>query len=134
MTFKIAPFPGQTYSGPYADHSDVRAYLGFADLVERKLRSYNAGENLYYDECYTTLKARKLPIDFCTTTDVWVPLLDHSAAFARLYCKQGLEAPAGERRWRSKSSAHRCYAVCPDCGVHVPAGRAHQHKCKGGAA
>ena len=105
MAFKIEPFGGTRYSGHYADHGDIRQYLGFK-------------------------RNAKLPLDFCTDTDVWVPLVGHSATSARLYCKQGNPAPAGERRWRNKSSAHRCYVVCPDCGEHVPAGRAHQHKCK----
>lgn len=109
MTFKILPFGGARYARHYADHRDIRQYLGLRP-------------------------DQKMPIDFCTTADVWVPLLDHSAASARLYCKPGIEAPAGERRWRNKSSAHRCYAVCPDCSADVPAGRTHQHKCKGGAA
>ena len=124
MPFKIAPFPGQTYSRPYADHSDIRAYLGFAELVERKMRLYNPNEDLFYDERYTTLKARKLPLDFCESAVV-VPLTDHRSTV--IYCKPGNPSPNGQR---GKSSAHRVFAMCPDCGEAVPAGRTHQHKCK----
>ena len=105
MAFYIQPHPANPIQSRYADHGDIRLYLGLS-------------------------RDAKLPIDFCTTTDVWVPLKGHSAASARLYCKQGIEAPAGPRRWRNKSSAHRCFVVCPDCEAHVPAGRTHQHKCK----
>ena len=123
MAFKIAPYAGQTYAGHYADHRDIRAYLGFGTLVERKMRLYNHNEDLFYDEQYTTLEARKLPLDFSKT--VMVPLTDGRQTV--LICKTGNPSPNG---WRGKSSAHRCYVSCPDCGAHVPAGRTHQHKCK----
>lgn len=125
MAFKIAPYAGQTYAGHYADHRDIRAYLGFGTLVERKMRFYNHNEDLFYDEHYTTIEARKLPIDFCTPSDIAVPLTDGRSTV--IYCRPGNPSTNGRR---GKSSAHRCFAVCPDCGAHVPAGRTHQHKCK----
>lgn len=102
MAFYILPHPANPIQGRYADHGDIRLYLGLA-------------------------RDAKLPMNFCTDSDIWVPLAGHSAASARLYCKPGNPSPNG---WRGKSSAHRCFAVCPDCGEHVPAGRTHQHKCK----
>ena len=103
MAFKIEPFGGARYKGHYADHVDVRQYLGLRPN-------------------------QKLPHDL--RTEIEVPLTDGRTT--TLIVKDSKPAPAGPRRWASKSSAHRCYAVCPDCGQHVPAGRTHQHKCKGG--
>jgi hypothetical protein len=100
MAFKILPFGGQRWAGDYADHDDIRQYLGF--------------------------KARtKLPIDFSTVTTV--PLVGGGATV--LEVRPGTSAPEGNWRWRFKSSKHRCFAVCPSCGHKVPAGRTHQHKC-----
>ena len=76
---------------------------------------------------YTTLKTVKLPMGYQGWT--MVPLTDGRET--KLICLPGNPSPKG---MRGKSSAHRTYAVCPDCGTHVPAGRTHQHKCKGGAA
>lgn len=120
MAFKIAPYPGQTYPGAYARHADIRAYLGVARLVERTLR--------YNDTTYTTIEDRKLPMDF-TSSCTWVPLTDGRRTV--LICRPGNPSITGKR---GKSSAHRCFVSCPDCGEAVPAGRTHQHKCKGGAA
>lgn len=39
-----------------------------------------------------------------------------------VYVKAGI---AGGRRSAGK---HRVYAICNDCGKHVPAGRLHQHR------
>jgi hypothetical protein len=41
----------------------------------------------------------------------------------------------GIDRWsgkivKIKSSTHRVMAECPDCGMHLSAGRLHQHVCK----
>jgi len=35
------------------------------------------------------------------------------------------------RKTNKRTSVHRVIAICT-CGQHVPAGRLHQHKCKGG--
>jgi len=121
--FKIKPYAGQTYTRPYADHNDIRAYLGWGRIVERTLRFYDPNEQLFYDEQYTTLKTAKLPMGFQGWT--MVPLTDGREA--KLICLPGNPSSDGRR---GKSSAHRCFAVCPDCGTHVPAGRTHQHKCK----
>lgn len=119
--FHILPFPGQAYPGNYANHHDIRAYLGHAKLVKRELSpgGYNKPK-----VSYMTLESKKLPMDF-TESGVWVPLVDGRSAM--LYCAPGNPSDAGMRR---KSSAHRCRVICPDCGAHVPAGRTHQHKCK----
>jgi hypothetical protein len=114
MTFRIKPFAGQTYAGHYANHYDIRAYLGLGHIVQRKL---------YDGTTYETVQSKKLPVDFAGETTV--PLTDGRTT--RLFVVEGQQSPNG---WRGKSSAHRCYAVCPDCGTHVPAGRTHQHKCK----
>ena len=119
MAFKIAPYPGQTYGRPYAGNEDVRAYLGWGKLVERP--HWSTGGT------YTTLKTSKLPMGYQGWT--LVPLTDGRET--KLICLPGNPSPNG---MRGKSSTHRTYAVCPDCGAHVPAGRTHQHKCKGGAA
>jgi hypothetical protein len=115
MTFHIAPFAGQTYASRYASHHDIRAYLGWGKLVERSF-----GGNTPY----TTVESKRLPLDFCES-GIWVPLTDGRSAL--LYCKPGNPSVDGRR---GKSSAHRCFVTCPDCGASVPAGRTHQHKCK----
>jgi hypothetical protein len=115
MAFKIAPFAGQTYPGAYADHHDIRAYLGFGKVVER---SFGRGQ-----PTYLTVESGRLPIDF--SGSVTVPLTDGRSA--TLICLPGNPSTDGRR---GKSSAHRCYVACPDCGAPVPAGRTHQHKCK----
>lgn len=117
MAFKIAPLAGQTYPGAYADHRDVRAYLGFGKVVER---SFGRGQ-----PTYLTVESGKLPIDF--SGSVTVPLTDGRTA--TLICLPGNPAPVGAPRY-AKSSKHRCFVACPDCGASVPAGRTHQHKCK----
>jgi len=99
MAFKITPFGGQRYNGHYADHGDIRQYLGFK-------------------------RNAKLPIEF-TVPYVVVPLTDGRET--TIFVLRGNPSTDG---WRGKSSAHRCFAVCPDCGARVPAGRTHQHKCK----
>jgi hypothetical protein len=114
MTFRIQPFAGQTHVGLYADHRDIRAYLGWGKLVD---------VTRYDGTTYTTLKSSKLPAGYQGWT--MVPLTDGREV--KLICLTGNVSTTG---WRGKSSAHRCYAVCPDCGTHVPAGRTHQHKCK----
>jgi hypothetical protein len=114
MAFLIAPYPGQTYAGRYAQHADIRAYLGWAKLVERQ--HWSDGSTI------TTLKVGKLPMGYQGWT--MVPLTDGRET--KLICLPGHSAPD----WRGKSSKHRTFAVCPDCGAHVPAGRTHQHKCK----
>lgn len=113
MTFRIAPYPGQTYQAPYADHHDIRAYLGWGKLVEVPWSSQRT----------IRIQSRKLPMGFQGWT--MVPLTDGRST--KLICLPGNPSPNG---WRGKSSKHRCFAVCPDCGAHVPAGRTHQHKCK----
>ena len=113
MTFRIAPYPGQTYHAPYADHHDIRAYLGWGKLVEVPWSSQRT----------IRIQSRKLPMGFQGWT--MVPLTDGRST--KLICLPGNPSPNG---WRGKSSKHRCFAVCPDCGAHVPAGRTHQHKCK----
>ena len=119
MAFFIAPFPGQTYGPRYAGHADIRAYLGLADLVERP--HWSTGGT------YVTLKARKLPMDFFKV--VTVTLTDGRQTV--LLCNPGTPAPEDAPRYW-KSSKHRCFVSCPDCRAAVPAGRTHQHKCKGG--
>jgi hypothetical protein len=105
MPFKIEPFGGARYNGHYADHVDIRQYLGLRPN-------------------------QKLPHDMWE--QIGVPLTDGRETI--LTVRPSTPAPAGERRWRNKSSAHRCFVICPDCLKAVPAGRTHQHKCKGGAA
>lgn len=119
MSFKIAPFQGQTYPGPYATHADIRAYLGLGKLVDR---SFGDGRP------YRTVEAGKLPLDFCES-GVWVPLVGGGSVM--IWCRPGNPSALGRR---GKSSAHRVFCECPDCGATVPVGRTHQHKCKGGAA
>jgi len=113
MPFYITPFAGQTYSGAYARHSDIRAYLGWGKLVDARLGD---------DRAYTELRASKLPAGYQGWTVV--PLTDGRET--KLICALGKQSATG---LRGKSSAHRCFAICPDCGTHVPAGRTQQHKC-----
>lgn len=115
MAFRIAPYPGQTYVQPYASHEDIRAYLGWGKLVE--IDHWSTGGT------YTRVQSGKLPMGFAGWT--MVPLTDGREV--KLICLKGNPSKDG---WRGKSSTHRCFAVCPDCGTHVPAGRTHQHKCK----
>lgn len=117
MPFMIAPFPGQSYPSRYAGHHDIRAYLGLGALVQR---SFGGGAP------YMTVESRKLPADLDKVIQD-VPLTDGRRTVLRCY-PSGFLKPLGKR----KSSAHRCYVECPDCGAEVPAGRTHQHKCKGG--
>ena len=102
MSFKIMPYGGQRYSGHYADHDDIRQYLGFK-------------------------RGAKLPLGY-TSSCTWLPLTDGRTTV--MFVRPGNPAPEGPRRWSRKSSAHRCLVSCPDCGAAVPAGRTHQHKCK----
>lgn len=115
MPFRIAPYPGQSYPAAYANHHDIRAYLGFGELVERSVSS--AGS-------YTTLKSKKLPLDF-TTAVYNVPLTD--GRFTTLLVSPSESSGLPRSR---KLSTHRVHAECPDCALLVPAGRTHQHKCK----
>lgn len=114
MSFKIEPFGGARHSGDYADHHDIRAYLGWG-----KMREYTR----YDGTTYSSVIGQRLPMGFQGWT--MVPLTDGRET--KLICLPGNPSTDG---WRGKSSAHRCFAVCPDCGAHVPAGRTHQHKCK----
>jgi len=114
MAFFIKAFAGQTYDHRYATHHDIRAYLGWGKLVD---------VTRYDGTTYTTLDSAKLPMAYQGWT--MVPLTDGRET--KLICLPGRPSTNG---WRGKSSAHRCFAVCPDCGTHVPAGRVHQHKCK----
>lgn len=109
MGFKIMPFGGPRHWGHYADHHDIRAYL-FQDELKN-------GSGVPH----------KLPLDF--QRQVSVPLTGrHEGKMTHLVCKKGKPSPTGD--WRGKSSAHRCFAMCPNCLDWVPAGRTHQHKCK----
>ena len=117
MAFKIAPLAGQTYPRAYADHRDIRAYLGFGRLVENPPSRWPCIP-------YVTVESGKLPLEF--SGSVTVPLTDGRTA--TLICLPGNPAPAGAPRY-AKSSKHRCFVACPDCGASVPAGRTHQHKC-----
>ena len=114
MTFKIKPFAGQSYAGHYADHHDIRAYLGWGSIVRRQW-----GNGAHYE----AVQSKKLPVGYQGWT--MVPLTDGREV--KLICLPGNVSATGRR---GKSSAHRCFAVCPDCGTHVPAGRTQQHKCK----
>lgn len=114
MTFHIAPFAGQTYASRYADHHDIRAYLGWGKLVERSF-----GGNTPY----TTVESKRLPLGFAGS--VIVPLTDGRKTM--VICHKGNPSANG---WRGKSSKHRTFAQCPDCAAMVPTGRTHQHKCK----
>lgn len=95
--FKILPYGGARYNGHYADHADIRQYLGLRPN-------------------------QKLPTDF--VAEITVPLKDGRTTV--LTVTAGHTSANG---WRGKSSTHRCYVSCPDCGKSVPAGRTHQHKC-----
>ena len=115
MAFRIATYPGRTYPGAYAHHDDIRAYLGWGKLVE--VSHWATGGT------HWTVRSKKLPMGYQGWT--MVPLTDGRET--KLICLPGDPSTDG---WRGKSSKHRCFAVCPDCGTHVPAGRTHQHKCK----
>lgn len=115
MPFFIAPFAGQTYASRYADHRDVRAYLGWGKLVERPWGGPS--------KSYMTVESKRLPMGFCGS--VIVPLTDGRTT--KVICNKGNPSTDG---WRGKSSAHRTFAECPDCAAMVPTGRTHQHKCK----
>ena len=115
MGFRIAPYPGQTINRGYASHEDIRAYLGWGKLVE--VPHWSTGGT------YKRVQSRKLPMGFAGWT--MVPLTDGRET--KLICLKGNPSTDG---WRGKSSSHRCFAICPDCGKQVPAGRTHQHKCK----
>lgn len=117
MTFYIAPFAGQTYASRYADHHDIRAYLGWGKLVERTL---SWGRD---NAPYLTVESKRLPLGFCGS--VIVPLTDGRTT--KVICNPGNLSTDGRR---GKSSAHRTFAQCPDCAAMVPTGRTHQHKCK----
>lgn len=102
MPFKILPVAKISgWAGQYADNHDIKIYLG--------LKPY-----------------QKLPHDM--QKQVTVPLLDGRET--ALYVVPSTPAPEGPRRWRFKKSAHRTFALCPDCLKAVPAGRTTQHKCK----
>lgn len=117
MPFFIAPYPGQTYPTRYANHHDVRAYLGFGELVQRPI-AVGFGQP---EQSYHTLKTKKLPLDF-TTAVYNVPLTDGrlTTLFASPSESSGL--PRGR-----KISTHRVHAECPDCGLLVPAGARWSH-------
>jgi len=103
MAFKILPIAKvYGYAGQYADNRDIKVYLGL-----------RPNQKLSHD-------MRK---------QVTVTLLDGRET--ALYVVPSTPAPEGPNRWRNKSSAHRTFALCPDCLKPVPAGRTHQHKCKG---
>lgn len=117
MPFYIAPFPGQTYPPQHARNEDIRAWIGHGKLVERKLSSN--------DKSYFAVEAGKLPIEAAGT--FILPLTNGLHTTLRVV--PGTPSKTGD--YRGKSSKHRCYAECPDCYQYVPAGRTHQHKCKG---
>jgi hypothetical protein len=105
MPFYIRPY-GDRPGYRYADHHDIRDYLN------AHLR----------DSGRPTIKS-KLPIDLVANFPV--PFKDGRTGIVMI--RPGTQSPLG---WRGKSSAHRCMISCPDCGVEVPVGRTHQHKCK----
>lgn len=113
MAFYIKPFLPEA-AGRYANHADIRAYAGQATI---RVYPSQVGP-------MRSLEANKLPMDF--SADVEVPLTDGRSA--RLFILCGTKSHNG---MRGKSSAHRTFAICPDCYAEVPAGRTHQHKCKG---
>jgi hypothetical protein len=115
MPFYITPFAGQTYGGRYADHRDIRAYLGWGKIVERSW-AVNA-------PTYLAVESKRLPLGFAGS--VIVPLTDGRKTM--VICHKGNPSTDG---WRGKSSTHRTFAQCPDCAAMVPTGRTHQHKCK----
>lgn len=103
MGFKIEPFGGRQYQGDYANHTDIRQYLGLSAYA----------------------KLPKEPSPSC----VWgVPLTDGRETM--LQVRKGGEARRNQWGRLIKSSKHRVFALCPDCEKMVPAGRTHQHKCK----
>lgn len=112
MAFHIKPFrPEQNYG--YAHHQDIRAYLGLYRW-RNSFSGYTAGPLRY-------IQPLKMPEDFAKV--VVVPLTDGRTT--ELYACHSRKHKHG-----GKSSRHRCFVTCPDCGKGVPAGRAHQHKCK----
>ena len=115
MPFFIAPFAGQTYARRYADHRDIRAYLGWGKVVERSW-----GVNA---PTYQTVESKRLPMGFAGS--VIVPLTDGRKTM--VICHKGNPSTDGRR---GKSSTHRTFAQCPDCAAMVPTGRTQQHKCK----
>lgn len=120
MPFRIAPFPGQTYPAPYANHHDIRAYLGFGELVTRRIPNVHPMDS----QPTHSLKTQKLPLD-AKGISVRVPLTDGRET--TLFLREGHPSTNGRR---GKSSTHRTFAECPDYALLVPAGRTHQHKCK----
>ncbi len=124
MAFRIAPFPGQTYPPRYAQHADIRAYLGLGKLVQREI-AVGFGQAPQH---YMALEAGKLPLDY---SNPGVQATTTEGRLVLIWCLPGNPSPNG---MRGKSSTHRCFARCPDCHAAVPAGRTHQHKCKLGGA
>lgn len=105
MGFKIKPHPEglRSWSGAYADHTDIMRYLGFEPYA-------------------------KLPREFNAIR--FIPLTDGREVM--LTVSQGAPMRMGNFGRMIKSSRHRCHVKCPDCSASVPAGRTHQHKCRKG--
>ena len=110
MAFKILPFAGAAYPGDYADNTDFKQYFGFG--------------------AYDKWPTHALP-------DIQVPLARGGTTTMSLLpaTEVGMRTRWCRTRQRTitvpvKTSKHRCFVICPDCGKHVPAGRTNQHKCK----
>lgn len=93
----------------YADNTDIIAYVN-------DLRAFHNDKPV-----------KKLPADF--SCSLWLPLTDGRRV--NTWVHEGAPMRMGNYGRMIKSSKHRVMVACPDCGASVPAGRTHQHKCKG---
>lgn len=111
----IARREGYGIQGPldfgYADNRDMIEYIN--DVRERN------GD--------PRLTSNKMPREF--SCSMIVPLKDGRSATAYVY--EGNAPRMGNFGRTISSSKHRVFVTCPDCRADVPAGRTHQHKCKG---
>lgn len=110
--FYLKPHSANPYRGRYANHNDINLYFGF-----------EVGE--------------KVPRDF--TGEMQIPvLLGDGSPLDGTFSTTVVYGPGAPMRMGNfgrmiKSSKHRVHARCLDCQAMVPAGRVHQHKCKGEA-
>ncbi len=95
----------------YAGSDDFKAYLGVPI-------------NAKWPEGY--INPVEVPLKDGRVTQMWLYAQKPGAMYHR-YDSQRDKVVIGRR----KVSTHRCYVECPDCHHPVPAGRCHQHKCKG---
>lgn len=95
------------YIKPHRDNPYQRSYADHRDI------------RLHFG-----IKGDKLPLDFEGMTIVHL----RDGRQTDVHCFASSSDGKGD--WRTKTSKHRCFAVCPDCRDFVPAGRTRQHKCR----